>query len=81
MIDPRVSCSCLMAARRAPGREWPDPTTKIVAAAAFACVQWKRLPESLRLAAWIALAWVAAHVVFWAQPRFRYPMDVPLALP
>ena len=52
----------------------------LVAGAAFACMQWKRLPESLHLAAWIVLAWVAAHVVFWAQPRFRYPMDVPLAL-
>ena len=52
----------------------------LVAAAAFACLQWKRLPQSLHLAAWIALAWIAAHVVFWAQPRFRYPMDVPLAL-
>ena len=35
MIEPRVSCSCLKAARRAPGRAWPAPTTKIVAAAAF----------------------------------------------
>jgi len=49
-------------------------------AAAFACMQWKRLPEPLRFAAWIALAWIIAHVVFWAQARFRYPMDVPLAL-
>ena len=46
-------------------------------ACAFA---WRRLPGELRLAAWLALAWVAVHVVFWAQPRFRYPMELPLAL-
>jgi len=47
---------------------------------ALACLRWNRMPEPLRFAAWIALAWIAAHIVFWAQPRFRYPMDVPLAL-
>ncbi len=41
---------------------------------------WRRLPGELRLAAWLALAWIAVHVLFWAQPRFRYPMEVPLAL-
>jgi 4-amino-4-deoxy-L-arabinose transferase-like glycosyltransferase len=41
---------------------------------------WRRLPAELRLAAWLALAWVGVHLVFWAQPRFRYPMEIPLAL-
>jgi high-affinity Fe2+/Pb2+ permease len=41
---------------------------------------WRRLPGELRLAVWIAVAWIAVHMVFWAQPRFRYPMELPLAL-
>jgi 4-amino-4-deoxy-L-arabinose transferase-like glycosyltransferase len=41
---------------------------------------WRRLPGEMRLAAWVAIYWVAAHVVFWAQSRFRYPMELPLAL-
>ena len=45
-----------------------------------ACLFWQRLPAGLRLMAWIALAWVGAHVLFWAQPRFRYPLEIPLAL-
>jgi 4-amino-4-deoxy-L-arabinose transferase-like glycosyltransferase len=34
----------------------------------------------LRLCLWLVLGWTVAHVFFWAQPRFRYPMDVPLAI-
>ena len=41
---------------------------------------WRRLPGEFRLAAWLLLAWVGVHVLFWAQPRFRYPMELPLAL-
>jgi tetratricopeptide (TPR) repeat protein len=52
----------------------------LLAGAALACVRWRRMPAELRLAAWLCVAWIAAHVVFWAQPRFRYPMEIPLAL-
>jgi 4-amino-4-deoxy-L-arabinose transferase-like glycosyltransferase len=53
----------------------------ILATALFAVVVWRRrLPAELQLAAWVGLYWIAAHVVFWAQPRFRYPMELPLAL-
>jgi len=52
----------------------------LLVGAVTACLFWRRLPDGLRLMAWIALAWVGAHVVFWAQPRFRYPLEIPLAL-
>jgi hypothetical protein len=42
--------------------------------------QRHRLPPAIRLATWIVVAWIAMHVVFWAQPRFRYALDFPLAL-
>lgn len=41
---------------------------------------WRRLPQELRLAACVTAAWIVVHVLFWAQPRFRYPMEVPMAL-
>jgi 4-amino-4-deoxy-L-arabinose transferase-like glycosyltransferase len=37
-------------------------------------------PYEMRLAAWLVVAWTLAHVVFWAQPRFRVPLEIPLAL-
>jgi hypothetical protein len=53
----------------------------LLAAALVAVVGWRRrLPAELQLAAWVCLYWIAAHVVFWAQPRFRHPMELPLAL-
>lgn len=41
---------------------------------------WRLLPDFLRLCVWICLAWIGIHLVFWAQPRFRYPMEIPMAL-
>jgi hypothetical protein len=56
-------------------------TYLLLAGALAACLfGWRRLPGELRLAAYVCAYWIAAHVVFWAQPRFRYPMEVPLAL-
>jgi hypothetical protein len=53
----------------------------LVAAAAVVLVRRRRrVPDEIRLSGWIAAAWVAVHIVFWAQPRFRIPLDVPLAL-
>jgi 4-amino-4-deoxy-L-arabinose transferase-like glycosyltransferase len=86
--ESRRRAEDLRARQRAKNR-WLDGLFTVLAnvhfavlglAAAFACARWKQLPAPLRFAAWIAIAWVAAHVVYWAQPRFRYPMDVPLAL-
>jgi hypothetical protein len=34
----------------------------------------------LRLCLWLFGGWCLAHVFFWAQPRFRYPLDLPLAI-
>ena len=55
-------------------------TWLLLVGAALALMRWRRLPAELRLAVWLCAAWIAAHVVFWAQPRFRYPMEIPLAL-
>ena len=40
----------------------------------------RTLPPDLAGAMWLAAYWVAAHVMFWAQPRFRYPVEIPFAL-
>lgn len=40
----------------------------------------KTLPPDLVSAVWLTGYWIAAHAVFWAQPRFRYPLEIPLAL-
>ena len=40
----------------------------------------RQLTPAARLMAWLSVAWIAAHVLFWAQPRFRYPMEVLLML-
>jgi 4-amino-4-deoxy-L-arabinose transferase-like glycosyltransferase len=53
----------------------------LMAGGLVACMTaWRRLPPDLRLGAWLIVYWIAAHVVFWGQPRFRYPMEIPLAL-
>ena len=53
----------------------------LLAGALLACLGfWRRLPAEMRLAAWVSAYWVVSHVVFWAQPRFRYPMEIPFAL-
>jgi len=40
----------------------------------------RALPPDCVNAVWLAAYWIAAHVVFWAQPRFRYPLEIPFAL-
>lgn len=45
-----------------------------------ALLLWRQLPPEMRLAAYIVLAWIAIHLLYWAQPRFRYPMEMPMAL-
>ena len=55
--------------------------TYILLAGALAAVAaWRTLPPELRLHAFVAGFWILVHVVFWAQPRFRYPMEIPMAL-
>ncbi len=41
---------------------------------------WRQLTPELRLMVWLSSAWMGAHVLFWAQPRFRYPMELFLIL-
>jgi hypothetical protein len=52
--------------------------TYVVLAAALAAVflMRRRLTPELWLMAWLSLGWIGAHVLFWAQPRFRYPMEL-----
>ena len=53
----------------------------LLSGALAACLLlWRHMPSELRLSAYVALYWIAAHAVFWAQPRFRYPVEIPLAL-
>lgn len=54
--------------------------TLLLAAAGLAVVRWRSLAPGLRLAGWLVLAWTLVHVAYWAQPRFRAPAEVPLAL-
>jgi Flp pilus assembly protein TadD len=78
----------LRARQRAKNRWLDGPITQfanlhtalLVIGALLACLRWRRLPRALRLMVWICAYWILAHVVFWAQPRFRYPMEVPMAL-
>jgi 4-amino-4-deoxy-L-arabinose transferase-like glycosyltransferase len=41
---------------------------------------WRRFTPGMRLIAWVGVYWVGAHIVFWAQPRFRYALEVPMAI-
>ena len=53
----------------------------LLAGALVACLgMWRRLPDELRLSAAICAYWITAHVVYWSQPRFRYPMEIPMTL-
>lgn len=45
-----------------------------------AALAWRRMPPFLRLCTFLVVYWIGSHVVFWAQPRFRYPMEIPMAL-
>jgi 4-amino-4-deoxy-L-arabinose transferase-like glycosyltransferase len=54
--------------------------TLLLVAAGLAMARWARLAPGLRLAGWLVLAWTLVHVVYWAQPRFRAPAEIPLAL-
>ena len=58
--------------------DWHSRITWMGALAAL--LLWRRFTPELRLIAWIALYWIGAHVVFWAQPRFRYPLEIPMAI-
>jgi len=49
-------------------------------AAFLTVVRSRAASPGLRLAVWLVLAWTLVHVVYWAQPRFRAPVEVPLAL-
>jgi hypothetical protein len=59
-------------------------TYLLVAGASF--VVWRGvrggagLTPELQLAAAVIAAWIVVHTVFWAQPRFRYPIEIPMAV-
>lgn len=55
-------------------------TVLLAAGALVAILRWRRLPGVMRLAAFLVFYWIGSHVLFWAQPRFRYPMELPMAL-
>jgi len=40
----------------------------------------RRRHPFLRLCLWLIVGWTVAHVFFWAQPRFRAPLDILFAL-
>lgn len=41
---------------------------------------WKRLTPEMHWMVLLSLFWVGLHVVFWAQPRFRYPLELFMAV-
>lgn len=56
--------------------------TYLLLAGAALALLWRvprRLPETQFLAA-VVVVWIAVHALFWAQPRFRYPVEIPMAL-
>lgn len=55
-------------------------TYLLLAGTIAALSAWSRLSSELRLHALVVLYWVVVHVVFWAQPRFRFPMEISMAL-
>lgn len=52
----------------------------LLAGAVGALLLWRRLTAELRLMVYLCLGWIGAHAVFWAQPRFRYPMEILLSV-
>lgn len=51
-----------------------------VGALVSSTVLWGRIPPGLRLMVFLCLYWIASHALFWGQARFRYPMELFLAL-
>jgi len=52
----------------------------LLAGAVATALRWRDLGAEARLLVYLCLGWIGAHVLFWAQPRFRYPMDLFLLL-
>lgn len=55
-------------------------TLIILTGGLLAAWHWRHLGAEARLLVYGSLGWIGAHVVFWAQPRFRYPMEIFLIL-
>ncbi len=61
--------------------QWADAHTWLTVLGALAALfLWRRFTNELRFIAWVAVYWVVVHMVFWAQPRFRYPLEIPMAI-
>ena len=52
----------------------------LLAGLLLALVFWKRLTPQVRWFAWLSIASVILHMIFWAQPRFRYPIELYAAM-
>jgi 4-amino-4-deoxy-L-arabinose transferase-like glycosyltransferase len=53
----------------------------LVGAVAASTLLWRQLPAAMRLLVYLSLYWLLSHtILFWSQPRFRYPMEIFLML-
>ncbi len=52
----------------------------LAGAVAASLLLWRRMSSGLRLCVYVCAYWVLSHVLFWGQPRFRYPMEIFMAL-
>jgi 4-amino-4-deoxy-L-arabinose transferase-like glycosyltransferase len=48
--------------------------------AAASIVLWRRLPGPMRLLAVLTVAWILIHLVYWAMPRYRFPVEMFLSI-
>ena len=88
--DPEAarSAEALRARQRAKNRLLDGPFTWLAAAHGWfllagvlaATLRWREFGNEARLLVYLCLGWIGAHVLFWAQPRFRYPMEIFLIL-
>ncbi|HZL84553.1 MAG TPA: glycosyltransferase family 39 protein [Candidatus Krumholzibacteria bacterium] len=86
--DVALVAEAMRAKQRAKNR-WLDGFFTWIAAAIgklvlcggiVAAVRWKKLGTDAQLLVYLCLGWIGAHVFFWAQPRFRYPIEIFLIL-
>ncbi len=88
--DPAVAsiAEALRAKQRAKNR-WLDGFFTWIATALgmlvlgggiVAAARWRKIGAEAQLLVYISLGWIGAHVLFWAQPRFRYPVEIFLIL-
>ena len=52
----------------------------VCAGAAASIVLWRRLPGPMRLLVVLTAAWIVVHLVYWAMPRYRFPIEMFLSI-